>query len=57
MAVAGRGAPGAATSQDDAAPEGVGEFFADELALTVTCARASATTLTEHALSLTGRSA
>jgi hypothetical protein len=32
----------------------VSEFFADELALTLNCARASATTLTEHALTLTG---
>ena len=30
----------------------VSEFFPDELALTLHCARASATTLTEHALTL-----
>ncbi len=36
------------------APEGVSEFFPDELALTLNCARATATTLTEHALTLTG---
>jgi hypothetical protein len=47
------GEPGAAAG-DDATPEGVSEFFADELALTLDCARASATTLTEHALTLTG---
>ncbi|WP_157937075.1 DUF222 domain-containing protein, partial [Geodermatophilus chilensis] len=47
------GEPGAATSGDEAAPEGVSEFFADELALTLNCARATATTLTEHALTLT----
>ena len=29
------------------------EFFADELALTLNCARASASALTEHALTLT----
>ncbi|WP_100499145.1 DUF222 domain-containing protein [Geodermatophilus chilensis] len=38
---------------EDTAPDGVSEFFADELALTLNCARASATTLTEHALTLT----
>jgi hypothetical protein len=49
------GEPGAAAAAgDDAAPEGVSEFFADELALTLNCARASASTLTEHALTLTG---
>jgi uncharacterized protein DUF222 len=47
------GEPGAA-SADEAAPEGVSEFFPDELALTLNCARATATTLTEHALTLTG---
>jgi hypothetical protein len=47
------GEPGAATSGDEAAPEGVSEFFPDELALTLNCARATATTLTEHALTLT----
>src|SRR3712207_4938408 len=46
------GEPGAATSED-AAPEGVSEFFPDELALTLNCARATATTRTEHALTLT----
>ncbi|TFV57124.1 HNH endonuclease [Geodermatophilus sp. DF01-2] len=54
------GQPGAAADAgNDAvpgvgAPEGVSEFFADELALTVNCARATATTLTEYALTLTG---
>src|SRR3712207_412494 len=51
------GEPGAA-SGDDSIPgpgtsEGVSEFFADELALTLNCARATASTLTEHALTLT----
>jgi hypothetical protein len=48
------GEPGAATSEDDLAPEGVSEFFPDELALTLNCARAMATTLIGHALTLTG---
>jgi uncharacterized protein DUF222 len=48
------GDPGAATSAEETAPEGVSEFFPDELALTLNCARATATTLTEHALTLTG---
>jgi hypothetical protein len=55
------GEPGAAAdadadadAEDDAAPAGVSEFFADELALTLNCARASASALTEHALTLTG---
>jgi hypothetical protein len=49
------GEPGAAADAgDDAAPDGVSEFFPDELALTLNCARASASTLTEHALTLTG---
>ena len=55
------GEPGAAAdadadadAEDDAAPEGVSEFFADELALTLNCALAAATTLTGHALTLTG---
>jgi hypothetical protein len=48
------GEPGAATSGDDPAPDGVSEFFADELALTLNCALAAATTLTGHALTLTG---
>jgi uncharacterized protein DUF222 len=54
------GEPGtAADAGEDAvpggpAPEGVSEFFPDELALTLNCARATATTLTEHALTLTG---
>src|SRR3712207_2079581 len=48
------GEPGAAADAgNDAAPEGVSEFFADELALTLNCARATASTLTEHALTLT----
>src|SRR3954465_6464822 len=48
------GEPGAAAcAGQDAAPGGVSEFFADELALTLNCARASASTLTEHALTLT----
>ncbi|WP_100500567.1 DUF222 domain-containing protein [Geodermatophilus chilensis] len=51
------GEPGAAADEDSlpgpGTPEGVSEFFADELALTLNCARASATTLTEHALTLT----
>ncbi len=47
------GQPGAAAG-GDSTPDGVSEFFADELALTLNCARASATTLTEHALTLTG---
>src|SRR5919112_2793908 len=47
------GEPGAAAADDDAAPDGISEFFADELALTLNCARASASTLTEHALTLT----
>ena len=51
------GRPGAAA--DDAppgpgSPEGVSEFVAGELALTLHCARATATTLTEHARTLTG---
>jgi hypothetical protein len=32
------GEPGAAAAGDDAAPEGVSEFFPDELALTLNCA-------------------
>ena len=51
------GEPGAAAdadAEDDAAPAGVSEFFPDELALTLNCARASASALTEHALTLTG---
>ena len=52
------GQPGAAAGDDSVAgpgtPDGVSEYFADELALTLNCARASATTLTEHALTLTG---
>src|SRR3712207_693767 len=49
------GEPGAAADCEvDAAPAGVSEFFADELALTLNCARATASTLTEHALTLTG---
>src|SRR3712207_8304898 len=41
------GEPGAAADAgNDAAPEGVSEFFADELALTLNCARATAPTLT-----------
>jgi hypothetical protein len=47
------GEPGAAASADTA-PAGVSEFFPDELALTLNCARATATALTEHALTLTG---
>jgi hypothetical protein len=47
------GDPGAATGEETT-PEGVSEFFPDELALTLNCARATATTLTEHALTLTG---
>jgi len=48
--------PAAADDLDDepAGPDGVSEFFADELALTLNCARATATVLTEHALTLTG---
>jgi hypothetical protein len=50
------GQPGAAG--DDAVPgpgalAGVSEFFADELALTLNCARHTATVLAEHALTLT----
>jgi hypothetical protein len=51
------GEPGAAAdadAEDDAAPAGVSEFFPDELALTLNCARATASALTEHALTLTG---
>ncbi len=48
------GEPGAAADMaNGAAPDGVSEFFADELALTLSCARATASTLTEHALTLT----
>jgi hypothetical protein len=47
------GQPGAAAGEDST-PDGVSEFFSDELALTLNCARASATTLIEHALTLTG---
>jgi hypothetical protein len=51
------GQPGAAADDSlpgPGTPEGVSEFFADELALTLNCARATATVLTEHALTLTG---
>ncbi len=52
------GEPGAAAGEDavpgGAAPAGVSEFFPDELALTLNCARTTATTLTGHALTLTG---
>src|SRR3712207_593789 len=48
------GEPGAAADREvDAAPAGVSESFADELALTLNCARATASTLSEHALTLT----
>ncbi|MGY1682571.1 DUF222 domain-containing protein [Geodermatophilus sp. SYSU D01176] len=48
------GEPGAAADAgDDSAREGVSEFFPDELALTLHGSRASTTTLTEHALTLT----
>ncbi|SNS51139.1 protein of unknown function [Geodermatophilus pulveris] len=46
--------PGAAPDDEPAGPDGVGEFFVDELAMTLNCARATATVLTEHALTLTG---
>jgi len=45
--------PGSDSVPGVGAPEGVSEFFADELALTLNCARATATVLTEHALTLT----
>ena len=35
------GQPGAAAAGQDAGPEGVSECFADELALTLNCARAT----------------
>jgi hypothetical protein len=47
------GSPGAAVPGENTAPEGVSEFFADELAATLNCARATATVLTEHTLTLT----
>jgi hypothetical protein len=46
------GEPGAATSADTA-PQGVSEFFPDEFARTLNCARATATRLAEHALTRT----
>jgi hypothetical protein len=47
------GSPGAAVPGENTAPEGVSEFFADELAATLNRARATATVLTEHTLTLT----
>ncbi|SHN72475.1 protein of unknown function [Geodermatophilus obscurus] len=44
--------PGSGSVPGVGAPEGVSEFFVDELALTLNCARATATVLTEHALTL-----
>ena len=45
--------PGSDSVPGVGAPEGVSEFSAGELALTLNCARATATVLTEHALTLT----
>ena len=54
------GRPGAAAGTGDdsrpgpGAPAGVSEFFADELALVLTCSRTAASVLAEHASTLTG---
>ncbi|RFU20379.1 DUF222 domain-containing protein, partial [Geodermatophilus marinus] len=54
------GAPGAAGPDADPAgapgpPEGVSEFFGDELAVILNCSRTAATVLTDEALTLTER--
>jgi hypothetical protein len=46
------GEPGAAAERDERVPEGVSEFFPDELAMTANCSRTGATVLADVSLTL-----
>nr|WP_239522111.1 HNH endonuclease signature motif containing protein [Geodermatophilus sabuli] len=49
------GTPGAAATADVMLPEGVSEFFADELAQVLNCSRSAASVLIDQAVTLVGK--